>query len=77
MPRTILGVRKTSPCIAYSGCLKAFGLNSVEDPDLTKAAWVMEGLLGTYGTPGPGLGMRETSGEGGLYLFIYFLEGGL
>lgn len=53
----------SSQCIAYSGCLKALGLNSVEAPDLTKAAWVIEGLLGTYGTPGPGLGVRETSGR--------------
>ena len=51
---------KTRQCIAYSGRLRAFGLNSVEDPDLTKAAWVTESLLGTYG---PGLGMRETSGR--------------
>lgn len=65
MPRTILGVKKTSQCVTYSGCFKAFGLNSVEDPELRKAAGVMDALLGACGILGLGLGIRETSGRKG------------
>lgn len=66
MPRTIPGVKKTSQCIAYSGCLEAFGLNFVEEPDLRKAAWVMEALFGACGIPGLVWGSERLLGESGL-----------
>lgn len=49
--QTLLGIEKTRQGVAYSGCPRAFGLNSVEESELRKAAWVLDALLGAAGVP--------------------------
>ena len=75
-PEPFLGV-KTSQCIACSGYLKALELNSVEDPELRKAAWVMDALLGALGVPGPGLEIRETWEKVGSQLKVWNSRSGV
>lgn len=47
-PRTILDVEKTDQCVAYSGCLRAFAVNSVEEPELKEATWVLDAIRGLW-----------------------------